>query len=264
MYSLIPAFYAAERRGIDPQRLNVSEQYWHELGAGFSFLLLLGAIGLRQSLPQIASLYSDWGFKHYKHGDWGTAEEDYKRALKLNADDDQTSFRLGLLYEELQDSDKARSNYRLAARAGIPEAINNLSRLNLLDNKPALATPLLLKSLEDEKLPAETRYALLKNLGWARLLQNDYSDAESYLKDAIDLQKTAKLAEKANDPKNDTTLAIASPYCLLALVKEAQGNKKAALPAWETCNANHNPYITEETNWAVIARKKLKEQDSKK
>lgn len=246
-------------------RLHFPEQYWHELGAGFSMLLLLGAVGLRQSLPQIASLYSNWGFNHYKQGDWGTAEDDYKRALQLNADDDQTAFRLGLLYEELQDSEKARTHYQLAARAGITEAINNLSRLTLLDKKPAPATPLLLKALEEkEKLPIETHYALLKNLGWARFQQGDYSDAASYLDEAIVLQKSAKLAEKAADPKNDTTLAIASPYCLLAQVQEAQRNKKAALTAWETCIANHNPYITEENTWAITARKKLKQQDTKK
>lgn len=244
------------------KRLNVSEQYWHELGAGFSVLLLLGAVGLRQSLPQIASLYSDWGFQHYKKGDLGTAEADYKRALNLNADDDPTFFRLGLLYEELQDSTKARTNYQRAAQTGIPDAINNLSRLNLLDEKAKFATSLLLKALQEEnKLPIETRYAMLKNLGWARLQQGDYADSASYLEEAIALQKTAKLAEKAADPKHDTTLAIASPYCLLAQVKEAQGNKKAALSDWETCNLKVNSYITEENAWAITARKKLKEQD---
>lgn len=246
-------------------RLHVPEHYWHELGAGFSVLLLLGAVGLRQSLPQIASWYSDWGLNHHKQGDLGTAEADYKRALQLNADNDQAHFRLGLLYEELQDAAQARTHYQLAAQAGILDAINNLSRLNLLDKKPALATPFLLKAIEEpEKPPTPTHYALLKNLGWARFQQGDYSEAESYLQEAISLQEIAKSAEKVANPNGDTTLAIASPYCLLAQVKEAQGNKKAALPAWESCVANANPYITEENAWAITARKKLKEQDSKK
>jgi tetratricopeptide (TPR) repeat protein len=247
------------------RRWNISEQYWHEVGAGFSALLLLGAVGLRQSLPQIASWYSDWGFNHYKQGAWGTAEADYKRALNLNTDDDQTSFRLGLLYEELQDAAKARTHYQRAAQAGIPDAINNLSRLNLLDKKPELATPLLMKALEEkEKLPAPTHYALLKNLGWARFQQGDDSEAESYLQEAISLQATAKSAEKRANPSGDTTLAIASPYCLLAQVKEAQSNKKAARSDWESCIANVNPYIAEENAWAITGRKKLKEQDNKK
>ena len=62
-------------------RFQISEQYWHEVGAGFSVLLLTGAVGLRLSLPQIATFYSDWGFKNYKQGNLGTAEELYNRAL---------------------------------------------------------------------------------------------------------------------------------------------------------------------------------------
>lgn len=243
-------------------RLQIPERYWHEVGAGGSLLLLLGAIGLRTSLPQIASLYSDSGFQKYKQGDWGSAEELYQRALQLNPDNDQASFRLGVLYEELQDLEKARFNYRLSVRAGIPDAVNNFSRLSLLDQKPAPAIPLLLKALEKEaELSPESRYALLKNLGWARLQQRDYGEAEDRLTDAIKLQQTAKLSKGSTDSKE--ALPIASPYCLLAQVKAAQRDKSAALEAWETCNAEENPYIQEETEWAVTAREQLKEEDKK-
>lgn len=245
-------------------RVNIPEQYWHELGAGGSALLLVGAIGLRLSLPQIATLYSHWGFQKYQASDWGTAEELYKRALQLNPDDDQASFRLGLLYEELQDLDKARANYQTAARSGIPEAINNLSRLNLRDKKPALVPALLLKALEkSDQLAPETHYVLLKNLGWARLQQGNYGDAETKLQAAIQLQTTAKLAEKNADPTSETAFPIASPHCLLAQVKTAQGDKTAALTAWETCNAEVNLFIPEEDEWAITARKLLKQQDQK-
>ena len=186
-------------------------------------------------------------------------------AIQLNPNYEQTHLRLGLLYEELQDPEQARTSYQLAIRAGIPDAINNLARLKILDKKPEVATPLLLKALEkEENLSPEDRYAMLKNLGWARFQQNDYGDAESRLNDAIALQKSAKLAEKAADPKNDSTLAIASPYCLLAQVKEAQAKKKAALAFWDTCNANTDLFITEENAWAITARKKLKEEDKRK
>lgn len=243
-------------------RLHISEQYWHELGAGFSLLLLGSAVCLRFSLPHIATLYSDRGFTNYKQGDFGTAEELYQRALQLNPDDDPTHFRLGLLYEDLQDLVKARSNYQAAARTGIPEAINNLSRLNLLDKKPALAVPFLLKALEQEdKNSPEDQYVLLKNLGWASLQLKDYGDAEERLNAAIKLQKTAHLTETATDANRDTSLPIASPYCLLAQVKTAQSDPKSALTAWETCNAEANPYIPEEHEWAITARQLLKAQD---
>lgn len=245
----------------------IPETYWHELEAAASGLLLVAAVGFWLSLPQVASKYSDQGFENYQKGNWNQAEELYKRALQLNPEDTQTSFRLGLLYEELGDSEQARSYYNRAARAGIPEAINNLSRLKLLDKKidDNVLANFLVKALEQkEKLSVETHYSLLKNLGWTRFQQGDYSLAASYLKKAIELQEKSKLAEKALDPKNTVALPIASPYCLLAQVKEAQGNKKAALADWDTCNALVDSSIAEENAWAITARKRLKQQDTKK
>ena len=245
-------------------RVKIPEPYWPIVGAGGAALLLLGAISLRASLPQIATLYSNWGFQKYQAGEWGTAEELYKRSLQLNPDDDPASFRLGLLYETLQDPAKARANYQTAARSGIAEAINNLSRLNLRDKKPALVPSLLLKALEKaDQLAPTTHYVLLKNLGWARLQQGDYSAAADKLQAAIKLQATAGLAPKNADPSSDTALPIASPHCLLAQVKTAQGDKTAALTDWETCNAEANPYIPEEDEWAITARKLLKANDQK-
>ena len=246
------------------QQIKIPEQYWRPFGAGCSVGLLAIAGFTRTSLPQVANLYSDWGFQKFTQGEWGTAEELYKRAIELNPDSEQTSFRLGLLYEELQDLTPARSNYNTAARAGMTSAINNLSRLNLRDNKPESATPLLLKSLEKtDKLAPETHYALLKNLGWARFLQGDLGDAEEKLQQAIALQKTSKLTEKNDNPKSETAIPIASPACLLAQVKTAQKDTPAALKFWETCNADANPYIPEEDRWSITARKQLKEQDLK-
>jgi tetratricopeptide (TPR) repeat protein len=246
------------------QHIKISDKYWHELGAGCSVGLLTIAVVGRTSLPWFANLYSDWGFQKFTQGEWGTAEELYKRAIELNPDSEQTSFRLGLLYEELQDLTPARSHYNTAARAGMTSAINNLSRLNLRDNKPESATPLLLKSLEKtDKLAPETHYSLLKNLGWARFLQGDLSEAEEKLQQAISLQKTAKLTEKNENPDNRTAIPIASPACLLAQVKTAQKEIPAALKFWEICNTYANPYIPEEDRWSITARKLLKQQDQK-
>jgi tetratricopeptide (TPR) repeat protein len=254
--------HAANKRLLT--RLHLREQYWPVVGAGGAVLLLASAIGLRQSLPQISTLYSDWGFKHYKQGNLSAAEEPYKRALELNPDDNQTHFRLGLLYEDLQDLEKARASYQVAARAGIEKAINNLSRLYLRDKKPAAATLLLRKTLEkSDQLVPETRYVLLKNLGWARLQQGDYSEAEEKLQAAIKLQTTVHLAQTNANPNSDTNFPIASPYCLLAQVKTAQGRNATALNDWETCNAEANPYIPEEDEWAISARKLLKANDER-
>ena len=50
---------------------------------------------------------------------------------------------------------------------------------------------------------------------------------------------------------------IAAPHCLLAQVKEAQGDKKAALVDWNTCNRFANPTIPEQDGWRIVAQKRI-------
>ncbi|MGH7997957.1 MAG: tetratricopeptide repeat protein [Brasilonema sp.] len=235
----------------------IPERFWHEISAAFSFLLVIGLFGLRLSLPQIATQYSQWGFNNYKEGDWGSAEENYQRAIKLNPDDTLAHFRLGLLYEELQKLDLARTEYQIAAQDNIPDAINNLSRLYILNKNYPAAVNLLLKSLASEqklKPNAEVKHALLKNLGWARFMQGHYPDAKAKLLEAIDLQKSAKV-----------TTNIAAPHCLLAQVMEAQKEKKGALKEWEACNQNANiASSTDEDGWIITAQKRLAQKENNK
>ncbi|MDV2997538.1 MAG: hypothetical protein N4J56_007243 [Chroococcidiopsis sp. SAG 2025] len=229
---------------------NIPERFWHEISAGFSLLLLIGLLGLRLSLPQIATQYTKWGIGNFNERDWGSAEQNYQRAIKLNPDDALAHFHLGVLYEELQKLDLARTEYQIAAQDNIPDAINNLSRLYILNKNYPAAVNLLLKALADEqklKLSAETKYALLKNLGWARLMQGHYPDAEVKLQDAIDLQKSAKITKN-----------IAAPHCLLAQVMEAQKDKKGALKEWEACNQYADiASSTDEDGWVITAQKRL-------
>ncbi|MFM6078780.1 MAG: tetratricopeptide repeat protein [Cuspidothrix sp.] len=238
-------------------RLKIPERFWHEISAGFSFLLVIGLLGLRLSLPQIATQYNKWGLKNYKEGDWGSAEENYQRAIKLNPDDALAHFRLGVLYEELQKLDLARAEYQIAAQDNIPDAVNNLSRLYILNKNYPAAANLLLKALAAEqklKPSVETKHALLKNLGWARLMQGHYPDAEAKLLEAIDLQQSKKLTKN-----------IAAPHCLLAQVMEAQKDKKGALKEWENCNQFADiASSTDEDGWVITAQKRLTEQENKK
>ncbi|MEH2145438.1 tetratricopeptide repeat protein [Nostoc sp.] len=235
----------------------IPERFWHEISAGFSLLLVFGLVGLRLSLPQIATQYSQWGFNNYQEGDWGSAEENYQRAIKLNPDDTLAHFRLGLLYEELQKLDLARTEYQIAVQDNIPDAINNLSRLYILNKNYPAAVALLLKALAGEqklKPSAETKHALLKNLGWARLMQGHYPDAEAKLLEAIDLQQSTKLTKN-----------IAAPHCLLAQVMEAQKDKKGALKEWESCNQYADiASSTDDDGWVITAQKRLAEQENKK
>jgi tetratricopeptide (TPR) repeat protein len=225
---------------------------WQRLSASFSTVFLLITIGLRLSLPNLSSSYTQWGLDRYKTGDWSSAEANFQRALKLNPDNEQAHFWLGSLYEDLQNTDAARSQYQLAMQGSYLPAVNNLARLHILNKKNSAAVTLLLKALDSEKqkpLDPEVKQAILKNLGWARFQQKDYPGAEMYLQDAIDLQQSAKLKKN-----------IAAAHCLLAQVMEAQGNRKGALSHWETCNQNANGFNPDEDDWAITAQKKLATQ----
>ncbi|TFI52249.1 tetratricopeptide repeat protein [Mastigocladus laminosus UU774] len=238
--------------------MNIREKYWYVLGVGGSLLLLLSLFMFRQSLPVIGTKYfTHPGIESWKKGDWSSAEERFKRAIRLNANDAEAHFQLGILYEDLQIPDQARQHYLLAIHGGISEATNNLARFNILKKDYSAAVSLLLKALSEEQkkpLNSKTKYAVLKNLGWARFKQGNYPDAEANLSQAIDLQSTIKLEKDE----------IAAPHCLLAQVREAQKDTKAAQTEWKTCNQYVNITIPEQDEWAVIAQKRVKPQEADK
>jgi Tfp pilus assembly protein PilF len=239
----------ALKRGL--KHSHCPEKYWPVLGFTGSVALVLGLFTCRQSLPQIATtFYTQPGIKSYRNGEWSTAEVQFNRALKLNAEDTQAHFQLGNLYEDLQLPDQARPQYQLAIQGGTPAAINNLARLNIRKKDYGAAVSLLLKALEtDQKQPLDrkTKHAVLKNLGWARLKQENYADAEARLGEAIDLE--------TKGPFNRDE--IADTHCLLAQVLDAQKETQAALAKWKTCNQNANITIPEQDEWVAIAQKRL-------
>ncbi len=264
------------------KRLDCPERSWQEIGAVGSVVLATGLVGLRVALPQIAEAYTKWAKSSYQQGDWSSAEEHYQRALTLNPDNPQARLWLGKLYEDMQKYDRAKGEYQLAMQGGEVTAVNNLARLEIMDNQPDVAITLLLRALADQspnpgrlnatdsqaalispqsgqefgkplsKLDPATKVAMLQNLGWARLEQKDYAGAETALMEAIQMQ-----GQMASDPGK--MVAIATPYCLLAQVKEGMGQPKAALSDWSMCNQYANTANPSETGWDVKARQRLQQ-----
>jgi tetratricopeptide (TPR) repeat protein len=232
------------------EKIKLPQKYWHEAGAASALLLMISFFGFRQSLPWIATnWYTTPSKESRKQGDWGLAEEQLQRAIKLNADDAEAHFQLGNLYEDLQQKDKALPHYQLAIQGGNTPAINNLARLHILKKDNSSAVSLLLKALDQKKYPLspQTKHAILKNLGWARLKQKNYPDAQAKLEDAIALETKTKFQP----------YEIADSHCLLAQALEAQGEKTESLSEWKTCNQNANITIPEQDEWATAAQKKL-------
>ncbi|AOY82137.1 tetratricopeptide repeat protein [Moorena producens JHB] len=244
----------AGRTGVEEilSGLGIKKYLWQEVKLGLSVVLLVSLIGFRGSLPLISDCFNKWGFDKYDNkGDWSSAQSNYERALSLNPDNAEAHYNLGRLYEDLQELDKARTQYRLAVEGGLDAAYNELVRLYIQDKNYSQAVSLLLKGLDTvPEAETGTQYALLKNLGWARLKQERYAEAETYLRDAIELDKTF----------NQTPAAA---HCLLAQVIENKPEKDPdnALAEWKICLRYTDIRNPDEDIWVGMARERIDAQD---
>lgn len=184
-------------------------------------------------------IYNDRAVENYLAAQLPQALSDFSKALELDPNFAETHYNLGSLYEDLHDFERAATEYRLAMLGGLAAAYNNLARLYILQKDYASAVDLLLKGLKLAEHDAE-KYALRKNLGWARLGQNRYREAKAELMTAIDLD-----GEQA------------PAYGLLAQVLEQLGEKAEALVAWENCLRYASSYRPDEDAWIDLARQRL-------
>ncbi|MDJ0733040.1 MAG: tetratricopeptide repeat protein [Nostocaceae cyanobacterium] len=254
----------AGHKGVEQTLSNfgIKAYILQETKFGLSTLLLLTLIIFKASLPTIANCFNKWGLEHYRNSEWDEAIYNYERAISLNPNNAKTHHNLGRLYEQLQDLNKAETEYRLAVRGNIAVAYNDLARLFLIQDKPTKAMPLLFKARDGEPKVDQVlfsdedkilMYEIRKNLGWARFKQQRYGDAQPLLKDAIDIN------QKITDPSKHRTYA--SAYCLLAQVlPKNNGNSKEIREQWKSCNKYGNSRIPEEDEWMAIAEKELKKQ----
>lgn len=166
----------------------------------------------------IAKYFNQLGHKKYLAGEFQTAKSYLIQAIRFNPDLAASHYNLGATYEQLQDLEKARIHYQIAAEfnnRGAYAAISNLARLEIISENIDTAISLIMPILEqvkDELVLA----ALHKNIGWAYFLKNRYDEAEVQLLKSLEL----------NDLHPPT-------YYILAQVKEAQGNMPGALVYYE-------------------------------
>lgn len=245
----------AGRKGVEQtlSRFGIKTFLWQETKFGLSALLLLSLIGFKASLPEIANYFKEQGWKNYQSYQWDNAISDYERAINLDPDNAKAHRNLGLIYESLQDLDKAQAEYKLAIRGNLNSAYNNLARLHLLKQKPTEAIPLLWQlrvrpRAEQASTPEEKflKYNLEKNFGWARFQQKRYADAQPFLEDAIAIHETLPDEFKDN-----------AAHCLLAQVFVKLNTPKKAKPLWEACILSPKPYLPEIDEWIPIAQKNI-------
>jgi tetratricopeptide (TPR) repeat protein len=266
--ALTQAGQEAYRRILE--RLTLNKRYWQEASFGFALILTLSLAGVHAMLPQFAESVHHSGADRLSVGKLDSARKHFQRAIALKPNYVEAHFNLAQVYEALQQTDQAKAEYQLVVRQKIEacqpadrencdlsiwlQAHNNLARLDILDKKYNIAAPLLqagLRQLSQQPVESNSeaqrlKYELLKNLGWARLNQSFFNEAENFLQDAI-----------------QTDSQTPDAFCLLAKLYDAQKAETRALTAWDQCLvlANRNPVVLEtqpEVNeWAAMAQEKL-------
>lgn len=101
---------------------------------------------------------------------------------------------------------------------------------------------------EEKNSTPEIKYSLFKNLGWARLQQGRYEEAQQILQAAIGI---------ARNP--DTKKYIPNPgaaHCLLAQALEKLKQPKA-LEQWQQCSQFGSRLNADEDTWLHLAKEKL-------
>lgn len=200
-----------------------------------------GWMGWRWGSDRLAKLFYDRAVTQQITDRLYLAQVNFDRALALKPNYPQAYYHLGRNYELLGDVQKARTAYETARRGKLPEAYNNLARLDILEGHPDRAIPELKEALtltDDEVI----LYSLFKNLGWASLSQKNYTSARNYLDTAIALKPNR-----------------ASAYCLYAQLEEARSRVPESLDRWQRCRKFASRTHVDEKRWLKIAEERLSE-----
>ena len=242
----------AGQEGFDKflEKLSIPKQYREEAKLASALLLSGILIIIWSSLPLISNFYNHNGSKKYEERNLGEAEQDYLKAISLNADNIDAHYNLGNLYEEWQELEKAKKEYQLAVAGNSPDAYNNLARLYIQEKKYPQAATLLTKGLlltnEQNSFP-EIRYSLFKNLGWVRFEQGRYEEARQTLEAAIGISRNPEAAKYIN---------TAAAHCLLAQVLDKQ-KQSTALEQWQKCCQLGSRLNPDEDTWLHLSQEKL-------
>ncbi len=239
---------------------NLPKYLWHEAKLTLALAVFLGLLGFQAYLPNIARFYVRRGIAAQRQFQTTLALAQFQRALELDPNNMEAHFRLGNIYEDLLEFDKAQAEYRVALLGDCIEAYNNLGRLHIVRSEDYTGAAALLRqgqlklenrdSIEIKYCSSASlqaiEYIFLKNLGWARLMQERPLDAESELRKALEI-----------NPQD------AAPHCLLAQALEDQNKEPAAvLERWEQCYALARGLNPEEDDWLEMARQRLFQAES--
>ncbi|WP_107670743.1 tetratricopeptide repeat protein [Cyanothece sp. BG0011] len=227
-----------------------------------SLFLVISLIIIHENYHQLSSYFNEQGKNYYQKNQLAQALSNYNRAIAFNPDNGEAHYHLGILYEDLQEFDQAKTEYKIAGKQGNLlirlQAYNNLGRLYLLNKKYQDSIFPLLEAyneFDENKINnnidfPKVYYMTHTNLGWTNLGLNNYSQAKVLLTEAI------RIYQKHLD-NLDQYKRKGKAYCLLAQVSEAQNKKTEALQYWTNCITYGNRRYPEEYIWVNMAKEKI-------
>lgn len=249
------------------------------------FIFLL--VWTKQS--SFSEFYTEQGKTAQDNQNLPVAEQKYLKAIALDSDNFDAHFKLGFLYEELQEEDKAEKEYIIAIKGKHLPAYNNLAYWYIRQDEFLEAIALLEKSrglvkkrenlasfkqstLEEKREFKALKYSLSKNLGWALLETEQNEEAEIILSAAAKLAEDSQLQPFIRNP--------GAAHCLYAKLLEKKAkkpsNNEVIKEKWQKCGklirsrlgaekqTDDNEYIViesinaEEYQWLYEAEQKLR------
>ncbi|MEQ8957852.1 MAG: CHAT domain-containing protein [Coleofasciculus sp. C2-GNP5-27] len=203
----------------------------------FTLILIVGCISSYVFAGAwIANSLDQLGVKNHKTGHLWQAQIYYRLATWLNPTYANPHYNLAYLCDkDLNDLNCAFQEYQRAARRGLPEGYAQMARLQVINDNHDSALSAIDHCIKQTDYNA-VKAACLKNLGWILFKEENLSEAEKNLRQAIELE--------VDSPHS---------YCLLAQVLEAQGRENEALTAWDKTLEYSQHRVPEQhhcMNWA--------------
>lgn len=227
------------------QRLKIPSYYWQEMGSFLAILLFVVVAAVHSALPQVAEYLTWRGVEQYDQGQFDSAIDKFEHAIALRPDYPPAHFQLGVVYTDLQQHDAAATQLQRVAQPDTKindpilwlRAMNQLGKVALRQDNAETAVMLLQQGLnalpklqqrtDIEIAPdglASVTYELLTHLAQARIVQEQYAEAEGLVRDAIALDNKRPEA-----------------HCVLAHTLGFQDQIQPASTAFQTCNQAVDP-----------------------